>query len=327
MLRCACTPHISQEDIMPIHARRFVVAAAVVVAAMLSPVTAASSASRFPRLIPLPTDFGPEGIAAGTGMRFYVGSLGAATRGQILSGDLRTGELSELVAATGVPATGMKHDARSNLLFVARAGSGTGAVYDAASGEQIAVYEFQPPSPPAPAAATTFINDVVVTRDAAFFTDSAAPFIYRVALGPRGEPASDADRIPAPAGGNGIAATPSGSHLFLVDSNAGQLYLMDPATFAVAPIDLGGDNVQRADGLLRDGTTRYGVQNFLNRVAVVELAPDHLSGTITRYITEPFASNPATRVPTTIAEFGNSLYAVTAGFAPPSPDFVVQLTK
>jgi hypothetical protein len=50
-------------------------------------------------------------------------------------------------------------------------------------------------------------------------------------------------------------------------------------------------------------------------------------GTITRYITEPFASNQATKVPTTIAEFGNSLYAVTAGFAPPAPDFVVRLLK
>lgn len=31
--------------------------------------------------------------------------------------------------------------------------------------------------------------------------------------------------------------------------------------------------------------------------------------------------------PTTIAEFGNALYAVTAGFAPPAQDFVVRVTK
>jgi hypothetical protein len=69
------------------------------------------------------------------------------------------------------------------------------------------------------------------------------------------------------------------------------------------------------------------VQNALNRIAVVELAPDHLSGTITRHITEPFASNPAIKVPTTIAELGDALYAVTAGFAPPAPDFIVRLPK
>jgi hypothetical protein len=32
-------------------------------------------------------------------------------------------------------------------------------------------------------------------------------------------------------------------------------------------------------------------------------------------------------VPTTIAEFGDALYAVTAGFAPPDPDVVVRLPK
>ncbi len=312
---------------MPVRRQRFAPAAAVIAAAVLMPVPAGTSPSPFPSLIELPADFGPEGIASGRGTTFYVGSLAATTRGRILVGDLRTGELAELVAPTDVPAIGMKHDARSHLLFVARGGSGTGAVYDAATGAEIAVYEFQPASPPAPAPATTFINDVVVTRDAAFFTDSAAPFVYRVALGPRGEPAAAATSIPVPARGNGIAATPSGEHLVLVDPNAGQLYLMDAATSDVAPIDLGGGQVRPADGLLLDGTTLYVVQNFMNRVAVVELSPDHLSGTIVRYITEPFASNPLTKVPTTIAEFGDALYAVTAGFAPPSPDFVVRLEK
>ena len=48
----------------------------------------------YPTLIPLPTGFGPEGIAVGNGHTFYVGSLAAATLGQILVGDLRTGEVS-----------------------------------------------------------------------------------------------------------------------------------------------------------------------------------------------------------------------------------------
>jgi hypothetical protein len=64
-----------------------------------------------------------------------------------------------------------------------------------------------------------------------------------------------------------------------------------------------------------------------NRIAVVELSPDYLSGEIVRFITEPFTSNASTKVPTTIAEFGNALYAVTAGFAAPTPDFVVRLRK
>src|SRR4029450_4324193 len=94
------------------------------------------TAVAFPSLISLPANFGPEGIAVGTGHTFYVGSLAAATLGQILVGDLRTGEGSELVAPTGRPALGMKYDERSHLLFVAGGVSGTGAIYDATSGEQ-----------------------------------------------------------------------------------------------------------------------------------------------------------------------------------------------
>ena len=98
--------------------------------------------------------------------------------------------------------------------------------------------------------------------------------------------------------------------------------------FQVLLSDLaGGDAVWGGDGLLLDGTTLYVVQAPLNRVAVVELSRDLLSGTVTRYITEPFASNPAVRFPKTIGEFGNALYAVTIGSAPPTPDFVVRLPK
>jgi len=303
-----------------------------------------SQAPSYPDLIPLPAGFGPEGIAVGNGHMFYVGSLAPATLGQILVGDLRTGGFSQLVAPTGRPALGMKHDQRGDLLFVAGGASGTGIVYDPSSGDQVAFYQFQPPSPPPPAAATTFINDVVVTRDAAYFTDSAVALLYRVALGPRGKPSEQFEQIPLPANfaatgecmgpppvppvkANGIAAAPSGMHLILGHLSEGQLYRIDTATYTVLPIDLGGGDVCSADGLLLDGNTLYVAQNFKNKITVLELSPDHLSGVITHEITEPFASNPATKVPTTIAEFGNSLYAVTAGFAPPAPDFVVRLPK
>jgi len=283
--------------------------------------SAGTSARAFPDLIPLPADFGPEGIAAGNGTTFYTGSLAPSTRGQILVGDLRTGEVATLVASDGVPATGMKHDPRSNLLFVARAGSGMGTIFNAESGDVVASYQFQ--------TAPTFINDVVVTREAAYFTDTQAPFLYRVALGPAGAPAVEATPIPLPGTfrTNGIAVTPNGEHLFVVDGSTAQLYRIDTATHTPVLVDLGGDTLPNADGLLLDGKTLYVVQNVRNRIAVLELSPDYLSGTIIDFITEPFTSNPSTKVPTTIAEFGSALYAVTAGFAPPSPDFVVRVIK
>jgi sugar lactone lactonase YvrE len=296
-------------------------------------------AAVFPDLIPLPADFGPEGIAAGNGHAFYVGSFAPATRGQILVGDLRTGNFTQLVAPTGRPAAGMKFDSRSNFLFVAGATSGGATVYDASTGVEIAFYQFLPPGVPG-------INDVVLTRDAAYFTDVNQPFLFRVALGPRGQP-GNVEMIPlpqnfgisggctvAPRGkGNGIAATANGKYLILVHTSEGQLYRMDTATFALTPINVGGGDFSggaalcSADGILLDGKTLYVVQFILNRVAVVEMSPDYRSGVITRYITEPFTSNPATRFPTTIAEFGNSLYAVTYGGRPPVPDFVVRLPK
>ena len=298
---------------------------------------AQSGAAIFPDLIQLPANFGSEGIAVGNGS-FYVGSWTGPSLGQILVGDLRTGSLAELVP-TGRPAVGMKFDPRTHFLYVAGGASGGAIVYDARSGAEIADYQFLPLGAPGT------INDVVVTREAAYFTNSFGPVLGRVALGPGGEP-GEATVIPLPAnfgvrggcGGpgartNGIAATRNGDHLIVVHTSEGRLYLMDTNTLTPVPIEVSGGDfalggaVCGGDGLLLDGQTLYVVQAPLNRVAVVELSPDHLSGVVTRYITGPFQSNPATIFPTTIAEFGSSLYAVTYGGAPPTPDFVVRLPK
>ena len=116
-------------------------------------------------------------------------------------------------------------------------------------------------------------------------------------------------------------------NLFVVDGATAQLFRIDTATHTPVLVDLGADTLPNADGLLLDGKTLYVVQNFRNQIAVVELSPDYMSGTIVDFLTEPFTSNPLTKVPTTIAKFGSALYAVTAGFAAPSPDFVVRVSK
>ena len=293
----------------------------VALASLLLVAHAGTSARPFPDLIPLPADFGPEGIAVGNGTTFYAGSLAASTRGQILVGDLRTGETATLVPADGVPATGMKHDPRSNLLFVARAASGMGTVFDAASGALVTSYQLH--------TAPTFINDVVITREAAYFTDTQSPFLYKVELGPAGLPSAAADSIPLPGTfrTNGIVATPDGEHLLIVNAASAQLYRVDTSTYTPVLVDLGADTLPNADGLWLEGKTLYVVQNFRNRIAVVELSADYLSGEVVRFITEPFTSNPATKVPTTLASFGGGLYAVTAGFAAPSPDYVVRVGR
>ena len=93
----------------------------------------------------------------------------------------------------------------------------------------------------------------------------------------------------------------------------GQLYLLDTDTLTPIPIDItggdfaGGGAVCDGDGLLLDGWTLYVAATFSESGRRGGAVSDHLSGFVTRYITEPFASNPALRIPTTIAEFGNSL--------------------
>jgi hypothetical protein len=79
-------------------------------------------------------------------------------------------------------------------------------------------------------------------------------------------------------------------------------------------IDLHGDSVEFGDGILLQGETLYVVQNQLNQIAVVELNSDFSEGTIVDTLTHRRFD-----VPTTIARFGNSLYAVNARFGSPPP--------
>jgi hypothetical protein len=86
--------------------------------------------------------------------------------------------------------------------------------------------------------------------------------------------------------------------------------------------------VPNGDGILLAGKTLYVVQNRLNQVAVIALAPDLSLGEVVTRLTDPDF-----RVPTTIDEFGDRLYAVNARFGVTDPGDaateyeVVQLAK
>jgi sugar lactone lactonase YvrE len=282
----------------------------------------AAPAQAFPDVIPLPNGFQPEGIASGNGTTFYVGSI---PTGAVYRGDLRTGEGAVLVPAqAGRSSIGLKYDPRTGLLFVAGGMTGNAYIYDGQTGANVA--EIQLTSLP------SFINDVVVTKDAAYFTNSFQPEIYRVPLANNGEPLLTSEAIPlggdyqfTPGGfnANGIDATPNGKTLIIVNSADGALYKVDPTTGIATLIDLGGEAVPNGDGILLQGKTLYVVQNVMNQVAVVELAPDLTSGTIVDTIT-----SSAFRVPTTIAKFGNALYAVNARFdTPPTPSTEYEVVR
>jgi sugar lactone lactonase YvrE len=290
--------------------RRFVLPTLVLV---VSVATAGSLlAATFPDRIELPDGFAPEGIATGRGPTFYVGSLAGAG---IVRGDYRTGETEPLVSSGG-PFVGMKVDAH-NQLWVAGGPAGTGYLFDADTGDQLQLFQL------APAGEATFVNDVVVTDEAAWFTDSWRGVIYRVDLADGSISEVDLTAL-APAEPfvfrlNGIDATPNGKTLIAVNSTDGELYRIDAASLDVITIDLGQESAH-GDGILLHGRTLYVVRDQ-DHVAVIELSPDLSTGTVVDELTGDFD------VPTTIARFGESLYVVNAAFrpqgTPPATEFWV----
>jgi sugar lactone lactonase YvrE len=290
--------------------RRLVVLGALLLGFVVAP---PAGAMPFPASVPLPADFQPEGIDVGAGSMFYVGSLRS---GDIYRGDLRTGQGAVFVhAPAGRQAVGLKVDQAHHLIFVAGGGTGDAFVYDARTGAPVATYDF----------GGSFLNDVVVTPDAAFFTETFGPVLYKIPISPSGALGTGstlhlsgpaATTVPNDFNLNGIQATPDGSTLIVGNSSLGRLFTVDPMTGASAGIAVDGIIPGTPDGLLLAGPDLWVVENSANTVVRVRLAPDLSSGTITRTVT-----GSQFRVPTTIAKFGDRLAAVNGrfdlGFPPP----------
>lgn len=271
---------------------------------------------RFPQTIGLPDGWQPEGIVAGKGGLLYSGSLAT---GSIYAADPKTGEGRVLVnvpAEEGRVAVGLAYDRRSDYIFAAGGPTGMAWVYDAESGATAGEFSL----------GAGFINDVIVTRDAAYFTNSAAAELYRLPLGKGGQLPAQGDVQTILLGGeweqvagfnaNGIEAARGGKHLIVVNSTVGKLYRVDPETGEAGAIDLGGYSVQLGDGLLLEGRTIYVVRNRINTVAKIRLSGSLLRGRLVAELTEPAA---LLDVPTTIASSRGRLYVVNARFGSPEP--------
>ena len=215
-------------------------------------------------------------------------------------------------------AAGMSVDVPRNLLFVAGGGTGQGYVYDTETGQDVAIYSFADPS------AATFINDVVATREAAWFTDSLHPILHRVPIAADGSLGTATPlHLSGPAGDtsgefnlNGIAATANGKTLIVAHSGNGELYGVDPDTGESWTIE--GISVPSVDGILLEAGRLWAVQNFLNQVAVIRLQSDLASGTVEGTVTSPHF-----QVPTTVARHGSRIAVVNAKFdtgIPPTAD-------
>lgn len=306
--------------------RRIVALSAALVLALALPVSAEPAHDRdrhegnFPDRIPLPAGSFPEGIAIGRHGTAYVGSL---ADGSILELDLHDGDVEDFAPSPGAGkiSVGLDVDRRGRLWVAGGGPQGPGGgdamvrAYDLRSGDL--VYEREVDA--------GFVNDVIVTRTAAWFTDSFNARLIRVPLrGHRiGEPEyvaleGDWQQVEGAFNANGIESTGQGRVLVIAqstspDGEGAALYTVPARTHAKS---LEADRIQLdgvlpgADGLVLKGRTLYSVVGAPPSVARIRLSKDLHRGRLREPLPVPGAITP-----TTAALLGRRLYVVDAQFA------------
>ncbi|HEU4998241.1 MAG TPA: hypothetical protein VFT68_04795, partial [Lapillicoccus sp.] len=163
--------------------RRALLGAAAGVA--LLPVAVSGGAAQARRVVPapetvaLPVGFRPEGIASGPGTTYYAGSM---ANGSIVTGNLLGGPQTVLLpASTGRAIRGLYFDDRTGLLWAA--GNDGTAQYVWAIDTSDGSVEYAET-----VVGGGFHNDLVVTEDRVFVTDSRNDWLVVVPLDADGFP-------------------------------------------------------------------------------------------------------------------------------------------
>ena len=302
----------------------------------------AAAQQNWPEEIAIPTGFEAEGIERGKGHEFFLGGFSFSSvlvpafggpahpmsefAGAIYKGNLRTGEGAILVPPTGKPVSGLSYDPRTDYLYAATgfADLVTGIiidqgviVYDASSGDVIMEIGFGD---------NIVINDCLVTRTAVYCTDSFNPNLYKVVLEKGGRLPSTPvfEVIPMPGfemntdglgfNANGLVGNFDGRQLVIVNISTGVLYLVDTESGEASPLEIEGAEqlFVDGDGLYLDGRTLYILQNFQDKIAVVQLSGDLSGGEFIRNIRGEGDNQLNTA--TTIIGFRDSLYAINTDF-------------
>lgn len=285
---------------------------------------AAGSVGGFPASYALPGDrVFPEGIAVQKSTDDYF--VGSTTDGSIFRGNVRKAE-AELFLPAGrdgrTAVTGMKVDGKERL-WVAGRFSEQAFVYDIASKKL--VKRLRAPTGGrsfSPRRERSLINDMTVTADAVYITDSFKPVVYRVDNrgGKVGELEPWLDLTGTPAAYergfnlNGISASDDGRYLLSAKTDSGELFRIDTQTKDVQRVDLGGEVIKTADGLLLDGRTLLVVREKPGEVVPVTLTADLAEGRIGKAF-----GREQLRFPTTLAERDGRALVVNSQFEERDP--------
>jgi hypothetical protein len=299
----------------------------------------AAAEQKWPDEIAIPTGFEAEGIELGQGNEFFLGGFSFSSvfgeafgvshemsefAGAIYKGNLRTGKGTILAPPTGKPVSGLSYDPRTDYLYAATGfgdlfnGSFTDQgviVYDASSGEVVTEITF---------GNGIVINDVLVTRRAVYFTDSLNPDLYKLVLKKDGRLPSNPvfEVIPMPGfemvegfNANGLVGGFGGKKLVIVNITTGVLYRVVTASGEASPIEIEGAEqlFPDGDGLYLDDRTLYIMQNFSNKVAVVQLSRNLRRGEFIKNIPGEGEINPL-NIATSIIGLRKKLYAINTHF-------------
>ena len=281
---------------------------AVIIAVSLISPAMAFDGYNLPESYALPEGLNPEGITRkGKSSKFFVGSL---ADGSIFQFDALTGEGEFVIEGReGSVAVGMDFDPRSGLLY----GTGKITIYDPSQGELVREFDVGTNGE------ESFVNDVIVTKRAVFFTDSRRTVFYKIKLKKSGKLSKkaalktiaiqgDFNFVAGAFNSNGIEADYAGKQLIIANTQAQKLYRVDAKTGESVEI-LMDQTLPNADGLLLFGNKLFVVQNFVNQISVVQLNRHATTAEVVKTIT-----NSGFDIPTTTANFGLNLLVVNARF-------------
>lgn len=286
----------------------------------------------WPEVIPLPAGFESEGIELGNGHDFFLSGVSwsgtGASAGAIYKGNLCTGDGEIIAEANGRPVAGLSYDARTDRLYGATGDPGAFLgiysnrgvnIYDGTSGQLVEEIIFGDGS---------VTNDILVTKNAVFVTDSVNPALFKIPLDDHGQRAGAWETIElsddfvmnregAGFNANGlVSGDDDGDELVIINGATGVLYHVDTNTGESTPLTIQGEEQRfvNGDGLFIDERTLYVMQNFQNKIAVIQLSEDLRHGDFVKNITSNHFA-----IPTTIRGFEDSIYAINTHFCEITP--------